>query len=395
MTQTALATPRRSGTEQPFDMRLIQRGARLRRSPFFEATQRAGCRGYTVYNHMFLPIAYDDLEAEYRALLDRVTLWDVAVERQVEIAGPDALALTNLLTPRDLSECDVGQCRYVLVTDENGGIVNDPVLLRLETDRFWLALADSDVLLWAKALAWRSGFDVTVHEPDVSPLQVQGPRSKAVVQALLGDRVLELTYYTFLETELDGIPLVVTRTGWTGEIGYELYLRDGSRGVELWDRVMEAGRPHGIVPTGPSDIRRIEAGILNYGADMTLAENPYEVGLGRLVDLDADGDFMGKEALRRIKAEGPRRKLAGIEIEGPRIEFNETRWPVFARGEHAGHVTSAIHSPRLGKNIGYAMLPIGLSDLGTRLEVETPWGRRGATVVRKPFLDPKKEIPKG
>jgi aminomethyltransferase len=314
---------------------------------------------------------------------------------QVGIAGPDAFALANLLTPRDLSACDVGQCRYVLITDENGGIGNDPVLLRLEEDRFWLALADSDVLLWAKALAWRAGLDVTVREPDVSPLQVQGPRSKAVVQALLGDRVLELTYYTFLETELDGIPLVVTRTGWTGEIGYELYLRDGTRGVELWDRVMEAGRPHGIVPTGPSDIRRIEAGILNYGADMTLAENPYEVGLGRLVDLDADGDFMGKDALRRIEAEGPQRKLAGIEIEGPRIEFNETRWPVLSRGEPAGHVTSAIHSPRLAKNIGYAMLPIGLAELGTRLEVETPWGRRSATVVKKPFLDPKKEIPKG
>jgi aminomethyltransferase len=283
----------------------------------------------------------------------------------------------------------------VLITDENGGIVNDPVLLRLEDDRFWLALADSDVLLWAKALACQRGLDVTVHEPDVSPLQVQGPRSKAVVQALLGDRVLELTYYTFLETELDGIPLVVTRTGWTGEIGYELYLRDGTRGVELWDRVMEAGRPHGIAPTGPSDIRRIEAGILNYGADMTLADNPYEVGLGRLVDLDADEDFLGKEALRRIKAEGPTRKLAGIEIDGPRVEFNETRWPVSARGGPVGHVTSAIHSPRLGKNIGYAMLPIGLANLGTRLEVDTPWGRRDATVVKKPFLDPKKEIPKG
>jgi aminomethyltransferase len=378
----------------PFDMSLIQRGARLRRSPYFEATQRAGCRGYTVYNHMFLPIAYGDLEAEYWKLLNDVTVWDVAVERQVEITGPDAFAFANLLTPRDLAKCAVGQGKYVVITAEDGGIVNDPVLLRLGENHFWLALADSDVLLWAKGIAYRSGLRVELREPDVSPMQIQGPKSKQVMEALFGPRVREMPYYHFFETVLDGIPVVVTRTGWTGEVGYEIYLRDGSQGERLWERVLEAGRPFGIAPTGPSDIRRIEAGILNYGIDMTLENNPYEVGLGWLVDLDKPADFVGKEALRRIKAQGVQRKLVGLEIEGPKLDLNMTRWPVRAGGERIGFVTSAVYSPRLKKNIGYAMVPAGHSALGTRLVVETPGGEAGAVVVRKPFVDPEKQIPK-
>ena len=377
-----------------FDMTKIQRGARLRRSPYFEATQRYGCRGYTVYNHLFLPIGFDELEAEYWKLLNDVTVWDVGVERQVEITGSEAFAFTSLLTPRDLTKCRVGQGKYVVITAEDGGIVNDPVLLRLGENHFWLALADSDVLLWAKGVACNSGMDVEIREPDVSPLQIQGPKSKPVVQALFGDRVLELPYYFFIETELDGIPVVVTRTGWTGEVGYEIYLRDGSRGDELWERVMEAGRPYGIAPSGPSDIRRVEAGILNYGADMTLAENPYEVGLDRLVDLNKEADFIGREELRRIKAEGVKRKLVGVVIEGDRIELNMTRWPVSRDDEPVGYITSAIHSPRLKKNIGYAMVPVEHAALGTRLTVATPAGEAEATVVPKPFVDPQKEIPK-
>ncbi len=379
---------------KPFDMSVIQRGARLRRSPYFEATQRAGCRAYTVYNHTFLPSGYDDYVAEYWHLLEHVALWDVGVERQVEIRGPDALEFTQLLTPRDLSDCAVGEAKYVLITAEDGGIINDPVLVRVSEDRFWLSLADSDVLLWAKGVAYHSEMKVHIAEPDVSPLQVQGPKSKGVIGDLFGEAVVSQPYYHFIETSLDGIPVLVTRTGWTGEAGYELYLMDGRRGVELWDKVMEAGRPYNIRPTGPSDIRRIEGGFLNYGADMTLADNPFEVGLGWTVDLDKEADFIGKEALARVKAEGVRRKLVGIEIEGPRIEFNETKWPVRADGETIGRVTSAIHSPRLKKNIGYAMVPIKHAKLGTGLTVLHPAGTRTAKIVRKPFIDPGKDIPK-
>jgi aminomethyltransferase len=378
-----------------FEMASIQRGARLRRSPYFEATQKYGCRAYTVYNHMFLPTRYDDLEAEYDKLLNDVTVWDVSVERQVEIKGPDAFTFTNLLTPRDLGKCEVGQGKYVILTAEDGGIVNDPVLLRLDENHFWLALADSDVLLWAKGVALNSGLDVEIGEPDVSPMQIQGPKSKQVVAKLFGQDVLDLRYYYFLETDLDGIPVVVTRTGWSGEVGYEVYLRDGSRGVELWERVMDAGREHGIAPTGPSDIRRIEAGILNYGIDMTLDTNPFEVGLGWQVDLDQEAAFIGRAALERIKAEGPSRLLAGIEIEGEPLDLNMTRWPVEMDGRDVGSVTSAVYSPRLRKNIGYAMLPADRAAIGTRLTVRVPVvGDRSATVVPRPFVDPGKEIPK-
>src|SRR6267378_1599206 len=296
-----------------YDMALIQRGARLRRSPFFDKTREAGCKAYTVYNHTFLPSYYDDPVNEYWHLLKHVALWDVAVERNVEIRGPDGFEFMQLLTPRDLRRCRVGQGKYVLITDEAGGILNDPVLLRLEENRFWIALADSDILLWAKGVARGSGLDVTISEPDASPLQVQGPKSKDLMADLFGEKVTELPYYFFTPAELNGIPVLVTRTGWTGEIGYELYLLDASRGQDLWNAVIRAGRPYGIRPTGPSDIRRIEAGILNYGADMTIENNPYEVGLGWTVDLEKPGDVIGKAALERIKDEGPKWKLVGIE----------------------------------------------------------------------------------
>jgi len=380
---------------QLFDITLITRGARIRRSPFFEATQKYGCKSYTVYNHMLLPSYYDDPIKEYWKLIEGVTLWDVGVERQVEISGPDAFKFTSMLSPRDLSRCKVGQGKYVLITDENGGIINDPVLMRLGENHFWLAVADSDVLLWAKGVALNSDMDVKIQEPDVSPIQIQGPKSKQVMERLFGREILDMPYYYFVETKLDGIPLIVTRTGWTGEVGYEIYLRDGSRGVELWEKVMAAGKPDGIAPTGPSDIRRIEAGILNYGIDMTLENNPFEVGLDRLVELDQKNDFIGKAALQRIEAEGVKRKLVGVEIDGAPLDFNLTRWPVSRDGKKVGFVTSAVFSPRLMKNIGYAMVPVEHAALGTSLAISVPEvGERTAKVVKKPFVDPGKDIPK-
>ena len=381
--------------EATFDMSLVQRGARLRRSPFFAATQRYGAKAYTVYNHMLFPIRFAEFEDEYWHLIEHVTLWDVSVERQVEITGPDAFALADKLTPRDLGGCAVGQGKYVVITAHDGGIVNDPVLLRLGQNHFWLALADSDVLLWARAIALESGLRVEIREPDVSPLQVQGPKARDVVRALFGDRIAGLKYYWFVETALDGIPVVVTRTGWTGEVGYEIYLRDGSRGDELWERIMEAGRPHGIRPTGPCDIRRIEAGILNWGADIMLEDTVFHVGLERLVDQDKMAGYIGREALEHVRRHGVTRKLVGIQIEGLPLELNAERWSVQAGGKAVGRVTSALWSPRLEKNIGYAMVPVAHAALGGSLEVEIPGeGSRRATVVPRPFLDPGKEIPK-
>lgn len=370
-------------------------GPWYRRSPFFEATREAGCMGYDVYNHMLLPAGYADMEEEYWQLRNHVAVWDVSVERNVEITGPDAFAFTNLLTPRDLSTCEVWQCRYVVITDTRGGIINDPVLARIGENHFWLAAADSDLLLWAKGVAVHAGMDVEIREPDVSPMQIQGPKSKNVVQKLFGDQILDMKYYYCMEADLDGIPVVITRTGWTGEIGYELYLRDSSQGKALWERVMEAGEEFNIAPTAPNDIRRIEAGILNYGSDMTLENNPYEVGLGWLVDLDQEADFIGKEALQKIKAQGIQQKLVGVEIHGDPIPaWPEEFWTVYQSGSEIGHMTAAVYSPGLERNIGYALLPIQHARLGTNLHIDTPWGKAEATVVRKPFVDPKKDIPK-
>ena len=285
----------------------------------------------------------------------------------------------------------------MIVTADDGGIVNDPVLLRVADDTWWMALADSDAGLWARGVAVHSGMDVKVHEPDVYPIQVQGPKSKDVMRTLFGDAVLDIKYYWTMTTELDGIPVVISRTGWTGEVGYEIYLRDPSRGGELWDRVFDAGRPHNIRPIAPCEARRIEAGIFNYGSDMTIENNPFEImGLERLVE-EQEADYIGKAALEEIRRTGVSRKLVGIEVEGDALPFELSR-KCAARlpdGETVGTVTDLIWSPRLGRNIGYVWVPIELAEPGTELQIEAPdgglWPARTAAI---PFLDPKKDTPK-
>jgi aminomethyltransferase len=366
-----------------------------RKSPFWQRTVEAGCTSWDLYNHMLIPTLYDDDEAEYWHLLNHVTLWDVAVERQVEITGPDAAAFAQLLTCRDLSTCEVLQCKYAPIIAPDGGIVNDPILLRLGEDRFWLSLADSDALLYAKGVQAFAGLDVRIHEPDVSPLQVQGPRSRDVIRVLFGDGVADMRYYRCWEGDLDGIPVVVSRTGWTAELGYEIYLRDASQGLDLWDRVMEAGSPHQIRAIAPSDQRRLEAGIFNYGNDMGIEDTPFHVtGMERLVEFSAD--FIGKEALRRIAAEGVERKLVGVKIGGePFRLWLEDFWPVERDGQIVGRLTSASHSFRLKENIGYAWVPISLAEPGNELTLRSPDGSVRAITAMLPFLDPKKDVPKG
>jgi aminomethyltransferase len=366
-----------------------------RRSPYWQRTVEAGCTSWDLYNHMLIPTLYDDDEKEYWHLLEHVTIWDVAVERQVEITGPDAARFTQLLTCRDLSRCEVMQCKYAPIIAPSGGIVNDPILLRLGENHFWLSLADSDTLLYALGVQAFAGLNVQIREPDVSPLQVQGPKSKDVIRSLFGDDVADMRYYRCWAGDLDGIPLVVSRTGWTGEIGYELYLRDGSRGIELWDRVMTAGEPYQIRPIAPSDQRRLEAGIFNYGNDMGVEDTPFHVtGMERLVEFSAD--FIGKDALRRIAEEGVDRKLVGVELGGePFRLWLEEFWPVRRSGQTVGRLTSASHSFRLKKNVGYAWVPIALAEAGTSLEVVSPDGPLAARVAPLPFWDPNKDVPKG
>jgi glycine cleavage system aminomethyltransferase T len=376
---------------------------RIRKSPYFYASRQHGVQRYSVYNHTYHPRHYGDPVDEYWALVNGVTLWDVGVEKQIQIKGPDAFELANMIVPRDLNKCAVDQCKYVFITGPDGGILNDPILLRVAEDEFWLSLADSDVNLYALGIAGARGFDVTVQEIDVAPVQIQGPSAKKVLVELFGDAVLEMPYYGLMQAELGGMRVHVSRTGYTGEVGYEIYLHDASQhGQELWNTVLEAGKPHGLEVIGPCHIRRIEGGILAFGADMWYENNPFEVGYHYtwMVDLDQDADFMGKRALTRIKAEGVRQKLVGVDIEGAPVgSYNDGSmidfFPVSVGDTKVGRVTSACYSPRLEKNIGLAMLPIEHAEIGTELQVETPpSGTVGAVVVPMPHWDPKKEIPK-
>ena len=374
-------------------------GTQIRKSPYFDATVRWGAKGFSVYNHMYIPRDFGDPEQNFWNLINDAILCDVAVERQVEITGPDAAKFVQTLTPRDLSKMAVGQCKYVLITNAEGGILNDPILLRLAENHFWISLADSDILLWAQGVAVHAGMDVTIREPDVSPLQLQGPQSGKIMQALFGDSIMDLKYYWLREVELDGIPLVVSRTGWSSELGYELYLRDSSRGDELWEKIMAAGQPFGLKPGHTSSIRRIEGGMLSYHADADINTNPFELGLDRLVNLDMEADFIGKAALRRLKEEGVTRKQVGLIIEGEPLKGpNTSYWAIRKNGETIGKVTSAVYSPRLKQNIALAMVSVEHAVLGEEVEVVNKTGlvneagTERAIIVERPFYDPQKKL---
>jgi glycine cleavage system aminomethyltransferase T len=368
-------------------------GTQIRKSPYFDATVRWGAKAFSVYNHMYIPRDFGDPEQNFWNLVNDAILCDVAVERQVEITGSDAAKFTQMLTPRDLSSMSVGQCRYILITNSEGGILNDPILLRLAENHFWISLADSDVLLWAQGLAVHSGLDVKITEPDVSPLQLQGPKSGEIMRELFGESILELKYYWLREVELDGIPLIVSRTGWSSELGYELYLRDGSQGDALWERIMAVGQSFDLKPGHTSSIRRIEGGMLSYHADADIHTNPYELGLDRLVNLDMKAEFIGKAALRRIKDEGVKRKQVGLIIDcDPFAGPNTTFLTINKGGDAIGKVTSAVYSPRLQHNIALAMVDIAYDVIGTEVEVVTVSGPVRATVTERPFFDPKKQI---
>ena len=368
-------------------------GTQIRKSPYFKATVRWGAQAFSVYNHMYIPRDFGDPEQNFWNLVDQAILCDVAVERQVEITGPDAAKFIQMLTCRELSKMAVGQCKYILITNADGGILNDPILLRLAENHFWISLADSDILLWAQGVAVHSGLNVHITEPDVSPLQLQGPNSGLIMQALFGDSITALKYYWLREVELEGIPLVVSRTGWSSELGYELYLRDGSKGDQLWELIMTAGAPHGLKPGHTSSIRRIEGGMLSYHADADIDTNPFELGFDRLVNLDMDAEFIGKDALRRIKQEGPTRNQVGLVLDcAPITRPNTTFWVIQQDGATIGKVTSAVYSPRLKQNIALAMVATDAAILGAEVEVLTDTGGVKATMVQRPFYDPQKQI---
>ena len=368
-------------------------GTQIRKSPYFDSTVKWGATGFSVYNHMYIPRDFGNPEQNFWNLIEKSILCDVAVERQVEITGPDAYKFTQLLTPRDLSKLAVGQCKYVLITNNDGGILNDPVLLRLAENHFWLSLADSDVLLWAQGVAVNSGLNVKVSEPDVSPLQLQGPTSGEIMIKLFGEDIKDLKYYWLRELELNGIPLIVSRTGWSSELGYEIYLRDGSKGNILYEKIMEAGKEHGLQPGHTSSIRRIEGGMLSYHADADINTNPFELGLDRLINLDSEINFIGKDALKKIKQDGVKRKQVGLELDCESLKGpNTTFWSIYKNGKNVGKITSAVYSPRLKKNIALAMIKVNHSEIGNTLKVSINDAEINCIIVEKPFYDPKKKI---
>jgi len=360
-------------------------GSNVRKSPYFDATVEDGIESFSIYNHMFIPAHFGDPVGEDHALLNNVVMWDVAGQRQIELAGPDAEKLVQYLTPRDVSDIVIGQAKYVPICDHEGTFINDPVLQKISDDCFWLSIADSDIGLWAYAIAAERGFDVRVTEPDVSPMGIQGPRAPDVVADLFGDWIRKLKYFWFRETDLDGIPILLARSGWSKQGGFELYLRDSSRGTELWNRVKNAGAPYGIVPGAPSDIERIESGLLSYGADARSGANPFEVGLGHLVDLDREDEFVGKAALQKIMNEGVRRRRIGLVIAGDKISGFTHPHAIYFGENVVGTVTEAVHSPRLDKNIAVALLNSEIADDEQGLEADIGWERRRATVSKLPF----------
>ena len=370
-------------------MNRITLSPRIRTTPFHESTSAAGATDISVYNKMVMPTSYGDLKAEYDRLINGVAIWDVSVERQVQISGPDSDIATQYFTSRDISKMVEGQGKYVAMCDHEGRILNDPVLMKLSGGRYWFSLADHDMLLWCKGIAAERGWDVEVTEPDVSPLAVQGPKAEDLTADLFGEQIRDIRLFRFIETDLDGIPLVLCRSGWSKQGGFELFLQDGSRGNDLWDKVMAAGEKYDIGPGAPNHVERVESGLLSWGGDNTPDSNPFEAGMAPYVDTDTDVEYIGKAALQGVVAAGgPERLFVGLNIDSTITEAwpLPERTPIMANGEQVGTLAAIVHSHRLGRTIGLGQVRRDVVDAGTSVEVQTPTGPAKATTQALPFL---------
>ena len=370
-------------------------GTQIRKSPFFDATVKWGAKDFSVYNHMYIPRDFGNPEQNFWNLINDAILCDVAVERQVQIEGPDAGEFVQMMTPRDLSNMKVGQCKYVILVNQNGGVLNDPILLKVSEDKYWFSLADSDILFWAQGLAANANYNVEITEPDVSPLQLQGPKSKDIMIKIFGEQIADLKYYWFKQFTFNNTELIISRTGWSSELGYEIFLTDSKVGNELYEHIMKIGEPMGLKPGHTSTIRRIEGGMLSYHADMTINTNPLELGMDKFIDLDNDFDFIGKDALIKIKNNGIKRKQVGLYLDNKRMDGPNTRfWDLMHDDIMVGKITSAVYSPRLEQNIALAIVNINYSNLNQKLIVNDGNSEFNAMVVNKPFYDPNKNLTK-
>lgn len=366
-------------------MAQIISAGRLRRSPFYQSTIDEGAETLLTYNNMLIPRGYGDREAEYWRLINGVSMWDVAVQRQVQLKGPDAARLAQILCVRDLSSQKIGQGKYVAVCDHRGVLLNDPIALKVAEDCFWLSIGNSDIWFWARCVAGERGLDVEVSEPDVSPMAVQGPKAEDVIASIFGDWVRELRYFWFEDAEIDGIPLKIVRAGWSKQGGFELFLLDGSKGNRLWQIVKEAGQPFGIGPGYPNPSERTESGLLNYGTDTEDATNPFEVRMGKFVDLEVPDDVIGVAALRKIKADGVKRRQLGIVLEGSEETEDQSIWlDIVREGSIVGHMTHKAWSYRLKRMIGYALVSADAQP-GDAVQVVKESGPVGGVLAEIPF----------
>jgi len=365
-------------------MALISPSRRLRRTPFSDGIEAAGVKAYTVYNRMLLPTVFESVEADYHHLKSHVQVWDVSCERQVELRGPDAARLMQILTPRDLRGMLPGQCYYVPIVDETGGMLNDPVAVKLAEDRWWISIADSDLLLWIKGVANGYRLDVLVDEPDVSPLAVQGPKAEDLVARVFGDRVRDIRFFKFDIFEFEGRDLAVARSGYSKQGGYEIYVDGSDIGMTLWNRLFVAGEDLDVRAGCPNLIERIEGGLLSYGNDMTSDNTPHECGLRKFCNTHTVIGCIGRDALLRVAKEGPVKEIRPIEILGDAVPPCDRPWSIFGGGKRVGQVTSAAWSPDFSTNVAIGMLLLSHWDPGTVIEVETTEGLRRA-VVRDSF----------
>lgn len=355
-----------------------------RRSPYWDGVERAQVSEFMSYNSMYFPMIYSRPPIEdYRALLERVTLWDVGCERQTEIRGPDALRFADYLAARDLTAMTTGACRYAYVCDPDGLIICDPVVLRPWDDVVWLSHGSADLTLWARAIAEHGGYDVAVREPDVAPLQIQGPLAADVLRDVTEADIDALKVYRCTATRVAGVEAVVSRTGWSGGAGFEVYPLGSARCMELWEALLTAGKPHGMLVTGPNLNRAIERGVTDTSYLTNSGMNPFEAGGGRLLDLDG-GDFIGREALLRVREAGPKRRTVGLLIEGdiPRLEW---LWPIEDARGRPGEVRWAAHSFALGRSIGIGLVDAAV-ELSETLRIDHPLGQVKATVTALPFV---------
>lgn len=361
-------------------MSLLSFSRRLRRTPFSEGVEAAGVKAYTVYNHMLLPTVFRSVEEDYHHLKAAVQVWDVACERQVEIRGPDAARLVQLLTPRDLRGMLPGQCGYMPVVDETGGMLNDPVIVKLADDRWWISIADSDLLYWVKGIANGYRFDVLVDEPDVSPLAVQGPLAEDLLVAVFGEGIRAVRFFRFATFPFQGRDLVIARSGYSKQGGFEIYVEGWERGMPLWNALMEAGRSLDVRAGCPNLIERIEGGLLSYGNDMTDDNTPHECGLGRFCNVETAIGCIGRDALLRVVREGPVRQIRALAIDGDKVPPCDRHWPLRAGNDVVGRVSSAAWSPDFDTNVSIGMVLMTHWNPGTTLTVDTPDGPREAKV---------------